>query len=281
MKSFFLFLALVALCAGPLRAAQTESMADRKLRQLVDRQKEIFATAAKQGDKADMSTLQTQAQLLVHDYELLARENPKSASVLAAYGYFLCKVGMNKEAAAILLRADQLDPTIPLVKNQLGGLLAEDGKPVLAAGYFLAAVKLAPDEPIYHYQLGIVLAEGRDDFLKTDLWTRETLDQAMSDAFKRATELAPDRFEFAYRYAESFYDLEKPDWDLALKLWNALEEKAGSPIERQTMRLHAANIYAKLGKRDRAEALLASVDEPALAAQKAKVVAQLAAPAKP
>src|SRR5204862_3878459 len=138
----------------------------------------------------------------------------------------------------------------------------EDGKPLDAAPYFLAAIKLAPNEPLYHYQLGTLLAEARDDFLKSGNWTRASLDEAMHEGFKRAAELAPDRFEFAYRYAESFYDLEKPDWDGALKAWSGLEEKAPTAIERQTMRLHAVNICLKLGKRDHAKALLETIDEP-------------------
>ena len=94
-------------------------------------------------------------------------------------------------------------------------------------------------------------------------------------------ELAPDRFEFAYRYAESFYDLEKPDWELALKLWSALEEKATTPIERQTMRLHAANILIKLDRRDHARALLATVDVPELQGQKQRLAPQLEAKSSP
>jgi hypothetical protein len=102
----------------------------------------------------------------------------------------------------------------------------------------------------------------------------------MSNAFKRAAELAPERFELAYRYAESFYDVEKPDWNVALKLWAALEDKAQTPIERQTMRLHAANVLIKQGKPDHAKTLMATVDEPALQGQKQKLVAQLGENAK-
>lgn len=285
MKLVLTFLALLALWAGSLHAesapAASETFSDRKLRQIVERQKELFADAMKQGDKLDMSTFQVKAQSLVQDYELLIRDNPKFAAAYAAYGYFLSKVDMRKEAAAMLIRADQLDRFIPLVKNQLGTLLAEDGKPHEALGYFLAAVKLEPNEPLYHYQLATLLAAAREDFLKSGQWTRETLDTAMSDGFRRASELAPDRLEFSYRYAESFYDLEKPDWNAALKLWSALEAKAASTIERQTMRLHAANVSVKLAQRDHAQALLASIDEPALAAQKAKVAAALEEAAKP
>ncbi|MEY2879954.1 MAG: hypothetical protein RLZZ15_2334, partial [Verrucomicrobiota bacterium] len=221
-----------------------------------------------------------QAQTLGHDFEKLLRDNPKYAAGHAAYGYFLGKVGQRRESVAMLLKANELDPDIPLVKNQLGNALAEDGKPLLAVNYFLAAIKLAPAEPLYHYQLGTLLAEARDTFLKSGEWTRAALDRSMRAAFLRATELAPDRFEFAYRHAECFYDLAEPDWDAALKAWAALEDKAPTPIERQTMRLHAANILVKTGKPEHARTLLATVDEPALQGQKQKVVAQLAESAK-
>jgi tetratricopeptide (TPR) repeat protein len=275
-----LAVAVAALGTSVARAAEGESMAERSLKRIVTRQKELFADAEKQGDRLDMPSFQTQVQSVVHDYELLMRENPKFAAGYAAYGYLLGKVGMKKEAAAMLLKANQLDQDIPLVKNQLGNFMAEEGKPLEAAPYFLAAIKLAPNEPLYHYQLGTLLAEARDDFLKSGEWTRAAIDEAMHHAFQRAAELAPDRFEFAYRYAESFYDLEKPDWNEALKAWSALEEKAPTAIERQTMRLHAANICLKLGKTDHARLLLASVDEPDLQTQKQKLVAQLAETAK-
>lgn len=263
-----------------LHAADDESMADRSLRRIVDRQKAILAEAARQGDKVDEPTLRAQVQALTHEYELLLRDNPKFAAGYAAYGYLLGKVDMRKEAAAMLLKANQYDPDIPLVKNQLGNFMAEEGKPLQAAPYYIAAIKLAPNEPLYHYQLGSLLTEARDEFLKSGEWTRETLDAAMFNAFKRAAELAPERIEFAYRQAESFYDLEKPDWNAALKAWSVLEEKATTAIERQTMRLHAANICVKLGKPDHAQALLKTVDEEKLQGQKQKILRDLEAAGK-
>ena len=265
------------LLVSVLRAAEPENLAERSLKRIAEQQREIFAEAAKQGDKLDESNFKQQVQSLTHDYELLLRSNPQFAAGYAAYGLLLAKVDMRKEATVLLLKANQLDPDIAIVKNQLGNLLAEDGKPLQAAPYFIAAIKLEPTEPLYHYQLGTLLVEAREQFLKaqTGDWTRASLDAAMRHAFQRAAELAPDRFEFAYRYAESFYDLEKPDWDAALKAWSALEERAPTTIERQTMRLHAANICLKLGKPDHAKALLGSVDEPKLQGQKQKLVAQL------
>jgi tetratricopeptide (TPR) repeat protein len=265
--------ALWALVALGLHAAESESLAQRTLRQLTERQRTLFEDAAKQGDNLEAESFRSQVQDLSHSYERLLQDNPKFAAAYAAYGYLLCKVDMRKQAAALLLKANQLDSDIPLVKNQLGNLLAEDGKPLDALPYFLAAVKLVPNEPLYHYQLGTLLAEARDDFLKSGSWTRPALDRAMHEAFRRATELAPARFEFGYRYAESFYDLATPDWDGALKVWAALEEKAPTPIEQQTLRLHAANVLLKQGRADQAKLLLNTVTEPALQAQKQKLIA--------
>lgn len=277
--------AALALSSGLLAAAadkppESVNLAEMSLRKIVDRQKEVFAEAAKQGEKLDESSLRQQVQSITHDYELLLRNNPNFAAGYAAYGYLLTKIDMRQEALAMLLKANQLDSDIPLVKNQIGNILAEEGKPLQAAPYFLAAIKLEPNEPLYHYQLGTLLVEARDDFLKTKEWTRESLDAAMHEAFRRAAELAPGRFEFAYRHAESFYDLEKPDWNAALKAWSALEDKAPTTIERQAMRLHAANICLKMGKPEHAKALLDTVDEPKLQGQKEKLVAQLAGTAK-
>jgi len=280
MKNVLCLIAVLGLFALPLAAAESESMADRALRNIAEKQREIFAEAEKKGERLGEEAFRVQVQSLVHEYERLLRDNPKFALGHAAYGALLGKVGMRKESAAMLLKANQLDQDIPFVKNQLGNYLAEEGKPLEAAPYFLAAIKLAPNEALYHYQLGSLLAEARDDFIKSGDWTRAALDQSMATAFKRASELAPERFELSYRYAESCYDLEKPDWDAALTLWAALEDKAQTPIERQTMRLHAANVLIKQGKLDHAKTLMATVDEPALQGQKQKLVAQLGENAK-
>lgn len=265
------------LLATSVRAAESETLSERTLKQIVERQKTLLADAAKQGDKLDQEAFRSQVQSVVHDYERLLAASPQFAAAYAAYGLLLGKVGMKKESVAMLLKANQLDSDIPLVKNQLGNFLAEEGRPLEAAPYFLAAIKLEPNEPLYHYQLGTLLTVARDDFLKSGEWTRAALDKAMHHAFQRAAELAPDRFEFAYRYAESFYDLADPDWTAALKAWADLEEKAPTPVERQTMRLHAANILLKTNKADHARALLETIDEPSLAGQKQKLIAQLPA----
>jgi tetratricopeptide (TPR) repeat protein len=229
-----------------------------------------------QGDELEQAGFKTQVEQLTHEYESLLKDNPEFAAGYASYGYMLWKVGLRKEAAAILLKANQFDPDIPLVKNELGNYLAEEGKPLEALNYYLAAVKLEPGEPLYHYQIGTLLYEARDDFLRSGEWSRAAVDHSMQEGFRRASELAPGRIEFSYRYAESFYDMQDPDWAAALKAWEVLEAHAQSEIERETMRLHEVNVLLNMGKADRARSVLDTVTDPTLALQKQKLVDRLA-----
>lgn len=276
-RRFLLSLIFVALTAAVPRAgAAGESLAVIRLKQLAERQRTLLAEGAAQRARGtlDEREFRSKVEQLAHEYESLLQDNPDLAAGYAAYGYLLWKVGMRKEAAAILLRANQLDPNIALVKNELGNYLAEEGSPLDAVNYFLAAIKLEPNEPLYHYQLATLLYEARDDFLKSGYWTRAALDHAMHEGFKRAAELAPDRIEFTYRYAESFYDLETPDWEGAFKAWSQLEARSQSDLDRQTMRLHEANVRFKEGKPEQAHALLATVTAPELQGQKQKLIAE-------
>jgi tetratricopeptide (TPR) repeat protein len=270
---------LLALAAAlPPPAARAETLAEKNLKEIVARERDIFAKAKGEGENLDEARFQAEVQSLVASYDVLIQKNPGFAPGYVTYGLLLSRVGMVRQAAAVLFQANKLDPGIALVKNQLAKLLAEDGKPLEALPWIMAAIDLEPKEPLYHYQLGTLLHEASDEFLRTGSFTRPALDGAMLEAFRRAAELAPDNVAFAYRHAEAFYDLETPQWDGALKIWAALEERAAPGVEQQTIRLHAANVLLKKGDSVRAQALLATVDAPALAKQKQTLLDQAAKP---
>ena len=269
-----LFFLLTAVCL--LAPAGAETLAERTLKEVVARQKNIFARAEAEKDDLDEAWLRGELQTLINSYDVLIQKNPDFAAAHAAYGMLLGQVGMNREAVGILLKANQLDGEIPVVKNEIARLLIEDGKPAEALPWLTAAIKLAPDEPLYHYHLGKLLTEARDDLIATGNFTRAKLDEAMLESFRRGAELAPGNMAFAYRAAEAYYDLETPRWEEALKAWGALEEKAAPGLEQQTMRLHAANVLAKLDRRDHARALLVTVTEVPLQKQKQTLLDEMA-----
>lgn len=255
--------------------ADVIAQATAKLKELVARQNALVTAAGQPG--ADLDNIKRDIQTLLFDYDRYLRTYPTFAPGYVTYGLLLGRVGMRREAAAILLKANQLDANLPLVKNQLGNYLAEQGEPIEAANYYLAAIQLAPNEPLYHYQLGTLLTEARDDFLQSGQWNRAQIDHTMQEAFKRASELAPTNIAYAYAYAFSFYDLAVPDWDAALKVWGALEDRVSPGLEKETVRLHAANVLIKQKKYDYARLILNTVTVLPLQADKQKLLDQLPA----
>lgn len=280
MKFLSILLVFFALAAASPRLAAQDDPATRELKALVERQRTLLARAAAAEDAVEVEDVRAPLQRLVFEYEDYLKKYPDVAAGYASYAMLLGNplIDERRRAVALLMRANQLDSDIPLVKNQLGNYLAEEGRPLEAISYYLAATRLEPKEPLYHFQIGTLLSAARDDFLKSGEWTRTALDRAMLDAFKQAAELAPDNIAFAYRACEAHYDLEQPDWAAALASWQALGARLTAPIEQQTVRLHEANILIRQGKPDGAAALLEAVTDERLATQKQKLVAQLKAP---
>lgn len=282
MKIFHTFRRLAAgtlmvaslFAAGP--SPRPETMAEKTLKDIVARQREILARADKDGENVDMAGLRGDLQAVINSYDILIQKSPDFAPAYVAYGMLLGQVGMTKQAVAMLLKANKLDAEIPVVKNEIGRFLAEDGKLVEALPWIMSAIDLEPTQALYHYHLGKLLTEGRDEFIKTGQFTRPALDKAMLQAFLRAAELAPTNFAYAYRAAEAYYDLEAPQWDAALAAWRKLDAGVETPLEHQTLWLHQANVLIKQGKSLEARELIAKVTEATLAKQKQTLLDSLA-----
>ncbi|HYC71113.1 MAG TPA: hypothetical protein VEB66_07905 [Opitutaceae bacterium] len=271
-----LLLTLAALGVG--RAQET--LVEKTLLEIRERQRQVFARAEQEGEHLDEARLRAEVKSLTDSYDVLLQKAPDFTLAYVSYAELLGRIGMVKEAVAMLLKANRLDPNLPRVKSQIAKHLAEDGKLPDALPWAVAAVDLAPKEPVYHLNLGLLLVEGRDDFIKTGLFTRDAIDKALLEAFQRAAALAPDNIAYAYRAAEAYGDLERPRWEDAIKAWGELEERVAPGLERQTIRLQAANAMIKAGKPDHARAVLNSVDDPRLAAPKQTLLDQLAAKAE-
>ena len=275
MKFFRLLFVWNILFLTAFVQASPSAKPEQRLQDLVARQKALLTQNDPNDPKFDRENFRSQIQQLCDAYDLLIKDHPKFAATYVAYGMLLNQIDMRREAAIMFLNANKIDHNIPQVKNALGNYLAEEGKPLEAVSYFLAAIKLDPKEPLYHYQLGQLLYAARDDFIKSGSWTRESVDHAMHEAFREAMDLAPDSLPYAYRYGESFADLDHPNWAEAFAFWKSLEPRAKPGVEKQTIELQEANVLIKENKFADAKTLLDSVDEQKLADQKQKLVAQL------
>lgn len=271
----FSLLILSALLLFPATLPGQQSLAERRLQQLVKEEAAILKSARRGDGSLDEDLLERRFQGLVHKFDAFIQENDEFPAGYVAYGKLLEKVGREEVARAMYLKANQLDPNIPLVKNQLGNFLTEEGDYAQALPYYLAAIELAPEEALYHYQLGSLLHHFRDEFVEAEIFSRKVLDAKMLEAFRQAAELEPEQVAFAYRFAEAFYDLDQPRWEAAVRAWQKLEKRAKPGVEQQTIFLHMANVALQRGKTDEARTLLARVDEPVLARNKGILEAKL------
>ncbi len=263
----------------PNELTPAESMAWRDLREVVLRERAIWDRLREHPyDEYEKQRANADFRHVMTAYENVIRGAPKFAEAYAAYGLLLSRTGNREEAVRVFLKANQLDPNLPMVKNQIGNYLLEDGRYNEALGYYLAAIKLKPDEPLYHYQLGTLMHEYRRFFIDDGTYEAGKVDALRHEAFREAARLAPDNWPFIYRYAESFYDLEIPDWPGALEEWTRLLAKAKPGVEKQTIHLHQANVLARLGRSDEARAIVDSIVEPALEPAKAEVMALIDPP---
>jgi tetratricopeptide (TPR) repeat protein len=257
-------------------AAVAESLAKRELRTAVEKEKLIWDhLEGRADDIMEQRRAQAEFQAVADTYEKIIRDNPEFAEAWAAYGLLLSRLGERENAMRSFMRANKLDPNIPMVKNQIGNFLTEDGEYNEALGYYLMAIELDENQPLYHYQLGSLLAAYRDFFIDDGTFDRATIDAKMQAAFLRAAELAPEEWGYVYRYAESFYDLAEPKWEQALAEWRKLEKRAAEGMETQVVLLHEARVLAELGRTDEASAILGSINEPALQQSKKTVIEQL------
>jgi tetratricopeptide (TPR) repeat protein len=275
-----LLLALATLLAPLTSHAAGETMSERELKRVVQRQRTILAAAQEAGESMDRNSVEMQLSEVVRDYETLLRKDPKFIAAYIAYGLFLNSTGHPKRSYDIFLKADAIDPNLAVIKNQLANHHAEEGEYKEAAELYQVAIGLAPKEPLYHYQLGMLLFEYREFFVDAKLYARNDLLVRSAAEFQKAAELAPDNMAYGYRYAESFYDLPSPNWDDAIAAWKTLGQRAKPGVEIQTIQLHQANILATLGRAEEARRLLDQITEAALQENKQKLIEQLAGTAE-
>lgn len=278
-EGFFRYAMILGVALAVLKTpVRAETLAEKSLKEIVERQHDIFARAEKDGDHLDLASLRGELEGVIKSYDILIQKNPDYALAYGGYGMLLAKVGMTKEAAIMLLKANKLDPTMAEVKNEIAVLLAEDGKPVDALPWVTAAIDLEPKKALYHFQLGELLAAGRADFIRTGQFDEAKLDQSMLDAFKHASELSPGDFPISYRYAKAYYELGTPRWAEALALWEKLEQTVSNDTQRQLVRMQRANVLIKLGRGAEAQKLLDTVTSVDLAADKQTLLDELAKP---
>ncbi|MFQ3225299.1 MAG: tetratricopeptide (TPR) repeat protein [Lentimonas sp.] len=282
MHSLRTLLILISAIGFATQLAAETKQSDLDTQRLLDiskREQKIYQQIAADPEYYSGDDLERHFNELILSYSTYLSENPDDVSALILYGKLLRRIGKNEEAFKAFLKADELDPQIAVVKQQIGNHLAETGKGKAALTFTLNAIELAPDVPAYHYALGEILFTFRDQFLEEAIFTRDALDREMLKAFQTAVRLEPDSFDGQMRLGEAYYDLASPDWKAALLHWDKVRKATPSDdsLRRQILDLHKARVLGKLGRAEEAKALAATIVQSSLQQSKQQVLDEMSA----
>ena len=269
---------LIALIA-PLwaQSGAASDFASERLVQIASREAQIYKRIAEDPDFYSADDLDRRINDLVQSYRTYLTENPEDVSALVLYGKLLRRVQLKDEAFRAFLKADSLDPTLAVVKQQIGTHLAETGKGKAALPFYFSAVELEPETPEYHFALGQLLYAFHDEFIEESIFTAPALERETMKAFRKAVSLAPENFDFQMRLGEAYYDMISPDWRSALLHWKRMGDRFGhDALRRQIIDLHRSNVLAKLGRYEEAKALAETITEPNLQYSKQQVIDAIA-----
>ena len=279
MQRFHRFRFVLLLLAIPLAAVSfgqeaaeidtgetpsSESMAAYLLKDLNEREQSAYKRYERALATEDVHSIKTELQSIVDGYEALISAAPNYVAAFISYGMMLHRVGERIPSNAMLIRADQIDPYHAIVKNQLGNYQAEEGNYPEAMGFYQMAIDLRPDEPLYHYQLGNLLFSYKNFFIDDKLFLPDGIDLEIQNRFREAAMLAPAHLPYRLRYAQSFFDIARPNWEAALEEWQQLVNFVESPEEKQMMQLYMAKTRFEMGHHTAAQKIIKGIDEPSL-----------------
>jgi tetratricopeptide (TPR) repeat protein len=252
------------------------SLADERLFKIADREESIYKKIAEDPTFYSESDLQRRIEELLQSYRSYLTEHPDDVNALILYAKLLRRTEQTNQAFTAFLKADELEPTIAVVKQQIGTHLAEQGKGSAALTFYLQAVDLEPEVALYHFSLGQLLHEYRDSFIEDKMFTRDAVERETVKAFRKAAELEPDNFDFQMRLGEAYYDQASPDWKSALLHWNHVRNTITTELRQEIVDLHKARVLGKLGRIDEALELCATIQQPSLQYSRQKVLDEIA-----
>ena len=270
---YALFLCLSTLVF--LSTAQSSDLASKRLLAIAEKEDTIYKKIAEDPEFYSDSDLERRIEELIQSYRSYLADQPNDVSAYILYGKLLRRVQEYEQAFLAFLKADELDPEVAVVKQQIGNHLAEEGKGKAALTFYLRAVELEPETATYHFALGKLIHNFRAEFIEEGIFTRDALEREMLKAFRKAATLEPENFDYQMRLGEAYYDLTSPDWKGALIHWNKLRKHAASMLQAEILDLHRARVLGKLGRAGEARTLLDAVLSPALQNSKQQVLDEM------
>ncbi|MDP4609874.1 MAG: hypothetical protein NWT02_01645 [Opitutales bacterium] len=273
--------ALVALvtilcaCFSPSASAQS-NLATERLLKISEQEEAFYKKIAEDPDFYSEQDMDRRIDDLVQSYRTYLTEHPDDVNALILYAKLLRRTEQTNQAFTAFLKADELDPEIAVVKQQIGTHLAEQGKGKAALTFYLRAVELEPKTALYHFSLGQLLHQFQGEFIEDEIFTRDSLERETISAFKKAAQLEPENLDFQMRLGEAYYDQASPDWKAALSHWDKIRKTTKTTLRGEIIDLHRAHVLGNLGRIEEAKALTETIQHPTLQHSRQQVLDAIA-----
>ena len=185
--------------------------------------------------------------------------HPKYAEGRVAYASFLHDMGDEDGQLEQLLKAREINPSLPSIWNNLGNYYGENGPITNCFICYEKAIQLDPTEPVYYQNFGTTVYLYRHDVTNYyHINEKQTFDKALM-LYSNATRLDPTNFELASDVAMSYYGIKPLRTNDALTAWTNALKLAHDDIEREGVYIHLARVKFLNGEYVEARAHLGDV----------------------
>ncbi len=254
------------------RDAYTYTLSQKQLLDIIDEQNRLFERMRGNSkmSRSDAISLKNKIDSLWAEYQA---KYPDDIDAIILFGKYLRATGDDDLSYDQFLKADSLNPDLPVVKQQLANYEAEHGLARHAYDNLSAAVALAPDNSVYRIQLAELILFFREELVRERHFSQKQLDSVMIKSYERAAKLEPENSALQWKYARAFYDLGKADWNAALEQWNLiLREFAPLNIDMQTALANKARVLIELHRDGEAVKILEKIYLPSLQPDKRRLL---------
>jgi len=189
-------------------------------------------------------------------YEDLILQHTNRADIRVAYASYLGETGEEELAIDQLELARGIDAKDPAIWNNLANLYGHTGEVKKSFEYYAKAIELEPTEPVYYHNFGTTVFLFRKDAKEFySINEQQVFDKALG-LYSNAIRLDPKDFKLAADVAQTFYGIQPPRVEDALRAWTNAYSLTTDEEERQGVHIHFARIKLKAGRFAEAQAHL-------------------------
>jgi len=220
-RALLIGLFTVTLAHG-VRGEEDPRDAERQFRFLLSRGDELRAQKDQfdpQTPPAAIERWKAHLKRLERNYQHFLHDHPRHARALVAYGGLLYDEEDEDEGARWWEKAIAADPREPYAYNNLANVYGHNGGAAKALQYYQTAIELAPTEPVFRFNWATTCQLFRNESRAVYGWNVDEIFQHSLEQFQSARDLDPQNFDLSCTYAETFYQLPKPDWPGAYEAW--------------------------------------------------------------